>query len=217
MRSCTVTGVRRIPGGASRFGLALSMSAALLAGCSAAGGEEPTGLATATSTPTSTPTPSPTSSALGPVDRSNAELGIAFTSLPSTPEDTPEAADLRAAIDTYTGFEQEFWRTLKEGKMALPIPGLASDAVVAFVQTQLDTSGGALASGAVAHSATLVTSDPSTVVLDTCRDFTGVSAVGGDGRATALGPDARFRTTVTLGRDARGEWIVTGYQRAGSC
>ena len=215
-RPCTVTGVRRINGGVSRFGVVVGVCAVLLAGCSEAAGEAPVGLATPTVSAAPTPTPSPSPTALGPVDRSNPELGIVFTSLPSVPEDTPEAADLRAAIDTFTGFEQEFWRTLTEFKMALPIPGLASEAVVAYVQLQLD-SGDERAVGTESVSVALVSSDPGTVVLHVCRDFTQVLMVSPDGSERALGAGALWGTAVTLGRDARGEWIVTGYQNDDPC
>lgn len=212
-----MTGVRRVTSGSSGFAVVLGVAALLLAGCSTAGGEEPVGLATPTSTPTASPTPSPTPSALGPVDRSNAELGIVFTSLPSVPEDTPEAADLRAAIDTYTGFEQEFWRTLTSGEMALPISGLADEGVASYVQYQLDMSEGVRSGGTASFAVSPVSHDSTTTVLDSCQDFTAATSIAPDGTVTPASPDERFRFTVTMGRDARGEWIVTGYEKAGTC
>lgn len=166
--------------------------------------------------PAATPSlaPEPT---LGPVDRSDPTLGIVFASLPDVPQDTPDAADLRAAIDTYTGFEQEFWRTLVTNELSIALPGLADEGVVGYVQRQMDPTGGVHAGGVASFAVTTGSYEPTTTILDSCEDFTGAWDVGSDGTTTPYGTDARYRFSVTLTRDARGEWIVTGYEESGTC
>ena len=164
-----------------------------------------------TSTPTPTPTPTPT--ATGPIDRSDAALGIQFESLPDV------TGDARAALDAYTYFEVEFWRSTTSGAVSGAIPAVADPAVVAVVQTQVDGNAqkGLKIGGQTQIHLLDVVADAASATVTTCQDPTKALVTYEDGTTKTVGDVGGTRLKVVAGmrKEADLPWQVVTIENTG--
>ena len=147
--------------------------------------------ASPTSAPTPTSTPTPTAS--GPMDRSDAALGIQFENLPDV------TGDARAALDVYTYFEVEFWRSTVDGKLSDAILTVADPDVVALVQAQVDGNAGLTVGGENRIEISDIVADAATATLTTCQDTSGFLVTDADGKVWTGVELGEQPTTVTVG------------------
>ncbi|NKY39947.1 hypothetical protein [Cellulomonas septica] len=134
---------------------------------------EPTPAAATSAAPSPTPTPTPTAS--GPIDRSDDALGIRFEDLPDV------TGDARAALDVYTLFEVEFWRSTTDGAVAGTLEAVAAPAVLDVVRTQVDGNAGFDVGGQTSVRFLDVQADAATATIRTCNDSTGAVVTLADG------------------------------------
>ncbi|WP_456788781.1 hypothetical protein [Cellulomonas sp. P5_C5] len=185
----------------------------LLAGCT---GEEPaptTAPTSAAPAPSPTPTPTPTPTATGPMDRSDAALGIQFENLPDV------TGDARAALDLYTLFEVEFWRSTTQGAVSDLMPVVANPAVVAVVQTQVDgnASRGLTINGETRVRILDVVADPASATITTCQDPTAATVTYADGTVKSVGEAGAMALKVVAGLHKEPDlpWQVVTIENSG--
>ncbi|MDT0166770.1 hypothetical protein Q9R32_14545 [Actinotalea sp. AC32] len=213
-----VGAVARVGGLAGR-GAAVPVVAAVLvgvlAGCTA---DEPrvgeTTAASPTETAEPTPTPTPTPVADGPMDRSDAGLGITFTNLPQV------TGDLRAALDAYTLFEVEYRRSLTGGAVTPELELLAAPPIVEAVRGTVETNAadGDSVAGEIRIDVLDVQGGSGAAVVDVCideRDVTYTSDSAGTRTGADLGFEP-FRLGVAMAQGPTG-WTVDSQEEKGSC
>ncbi|WP_188484611.1 hypothetical protein [Cellulomonas carbonis] len=206
-------------GGTARRGAVVPVVAVVLvgvlAGCTAdepTVGQPPSPTVTVEPTPTPTPTPAPT--AEGPMDRSDAELGITFTNLPEV------TGDLRAALDAYTLFEVEYRRSLTSGGVTPELELLAAPEIVETVRNTVENirTAGNVVGGTTTLDLRDVQGGSGAAIVEACldeRDSTLTSASGEaqTGAERGLQP-IRIRADLSQGPTG---WMVASQEVGGSC
>lgn len=177
--------------------------------------ESPTATSSPTTSPSPTPTPTPEPTAEGPVDRSDPELGIVF-------EELPEAEDeARAALDTLTLFEVEFWRAQSSGTLGPELSLIADDQPIRVVRAQVDgnNDSGWTLGGTIRITAQIEDSAEQAATGTVCRDFTDVvfTHEGTEYTAEELDLDEPEEARVALSRSAEDGWVLTSYTVEDTC
>ncbi|WP_156374042.1 hypothetical protein [Cellulomonas sp. Leaf334] len=147
------------------------------------------------------------------MDRSDAALGIQFENLPDV------TGDARAALDLYTLFEVEFWRSTTEGAVSDLIPAVANPAVVGVVQTQVDgnASRNLKISGQTGVRILDVVADAASATITTCQDPTAALVTYEDGSVVSAGEAGASALKVVAGlrKEPDLPWQVVTVENSG--